>query len=320
MMWKLLSVVVLVIAVILSWKHMNKYSSLRGELEAEYDYIVVGAGSAGCVIASRLTEDADVTVTLLEAGKEETDYPFTSVPLAFSRLQKSDADWAYTTVPQENACNGMRDRRCPMPRGKMLGGTGSLNNMVYARGSRHDYDRWANVFGADGWSYQDVLPYFIKSERHTDPELMQSAYHGTEGPWAVGINPTSPQLVDMYLNAHKELGYKVFRDFNGKEQVGFSPTSTFILNGVRQSSSTAFLRPAMNRDNLHILTQAQVTRVLFDGIRAMGVEYVKNGRLKTVRARKEVILSAGAIGSPHILMLSGIGHKVRITLSFICLL
>ncbi len=199
-----------------------------------------------------------------------------------------------------------------MPRGKMLGGTGSLNTMMYVRGSRHDYDRWANVYGAEGWGYKDVLPYFIKSERQTDPVVKQSKYHWTDGPWSIGNNPVYPELVDLYLKAHEELGHKVLRDFNGKEQESFTQQPTSILNGVRQSSSTAFLRPALDRNNLHVITQAHVTRVVFEGKRAVGVEYVKNGRLETVRARKEVILSAGTIiiGSPHILMLSGIGHMV----------
>ena len=310
MLWKFLSLAVLMIAVLISWTRMRKPSILQEKPDALYDYIVVGAGSAGCVIASRLTEDAGQKVALLEAGRDETDYPLTSVPLASLNLQKTDADWAYTTVPQDNACKGIKEARCPMPRGKMLGGTGSLNTMMYVRGSRHDYDRWADVYGAKGWGYKDVLPYFIKSERQIDPVVKQSKYHGTDGPWTIGNNPIYPELVNLYLNAHKELGHKVLRDFNGKDQDGFTQQPTSILNGVRQSSSTAFLQPALNRNNLHVITQAHVTKVVFEGKRAVGVEYVKNGRLETMRAQKEVILSAGTIGSPHILMLSGIGHKV----------
>ena len=272
--------------------------------DVEYDYIIVGAGSAGCVLANRLTEDSNTTVLLLEAGPVDTKTEI-HIPLAWSELINSEVDWYYKTVPQKNSFLAFREQRSYWPRGRVLGGSSSVNGMIYVRNSPADYDTWAEM-GADGWTFNDVLPYFLKSE---DSQLgIDSKYHSTGGPLTVSYPSYSTVAAKAFVEAGRELGYRV-GDYNGESPFGFSIAQMTIRDGKRCSTATAFLRPAMERSNLHIGTGVIVRKVIFKDNKAVGVSYIQepDNVESSVRARREVILSAGAIGSPHILMLSGIG-------------
>ncbi|XP_076078477.1 glucose dehydrogenase [FAD, quinone]-like isoform X2 [Mytilus galloprovincialis] len=231
---------------------------LKVTLNSSYDYIIVGAGSAGAVIANRLSEDDNVTVLLLEAGGSELDHDYIKVPLATSLLQKTDIDWSYYTVPQKASCKAMKEQRSYWPRGRVLGGTSSINHMVYIRGSRHDYDQWETE-GADGWSYTDVLPYFMKIEDMKIKQLTNSTYHSTGGYLPITESKVTP-LSNIYQRAAEELGYKVV-DQNGEDMIGFSYVQSNIFGGERFSTSTAYIRPIINRSNLHISTHSFVTKI-----------------------------------------------------------
>lgn len=272
----------------------------------EYDFVVVGAGSGGSVVANRLTEVANWTVLLLEAGGEEN--AMTDVPLLVSYLIGSGFDWGYRTERQSGICGAMEDRRCRWPRGKVMGGTSVINYMVYTRGVPDDYDHWARL-GNRGWSYADVLPYFKKSEdarRGTSPS---SPYHGHGGYLKVEEPAWKTALGPAFLRAGRDLGYEVPADHNGPSPVGFAYVLATTDRGTRCSASKAFLRPIRRRPNLTVTKNSYVTKVIIDPTtkRATGVRYVKNGRATEVRARKEVIVSAGALNSPQLLMLSGVG-------------
>lgn len=272
----------------------------------EYDFVVVGAGSAGAVVANRLSENRNWTVLVLEAGGDETE--ISDVPSFVGYLQLSDMDWQYKTAPPSGDnpyCLAMVHDRCNWPRGKVLGGSSVLNAMVYVRGNRKDYDAWAAA-GNAGWSYTDVLPYFLKSEDNRNPYLTRTAYHARGGYLTVSEAPWRTPLAAAFLAAGQELGYEN-RDINGRHQRGFMITQTTTRRGSRCSTAKAFLRPVRLRTNLHVAMHSQVTRVLFDGPRATGVVYIRDGRRRMVTARKEVVLSAGAIGSPQLLMVSGVG-------------
>ncbi|XP_076623883.1 glucose dehydrogenase [FAD, quinone] [Colletes latitarsis] len=278
------------------------------ELLRTYDFIVVGGGSAGAVIASRLSEVSNWTVLLLEAGSDENE--ISDVPLLAGYTQLSEFDWKYQTSPPTVSayCLAMIGDRCNWPRGKVLGGSSVLNAMIYVRGNRHDYDNWARL-GNEGWSYEEVLPYFLKSEDNRNPYLARTPYHGTGGYLTVQEAPWRTPLSLAFLQAGQELGYEI-RDINGEKQTGFMLTQATIRRGSRCSTAKAFLRPVKNRENLHIAMNSQVLRVLFNNDkRAMGVEILRDGRQQIVRVRREVVLSAGAINSPQLLMLSGIGPK-----------
>ena len=263
-----------------------------------YDYILVGAGSAGCVLADRLTEASGASVLLLEAGGPDTR-PEIAIPAAFSKLFKTEADWGYHTVPQAHAAG----REWFWPRGKVLGGSSSINAMIYIRGHRADYDGWA-ANGCAGWGYADVLPYFKRSE---DNARFHDAYHGQGGPMRVE-DPRSPSpLSEAFVAASGEAGHDLNDDFNGAEQEGAGLYQLTQDGGRRVSAATAFLRPAMKRENLTVETGAHVTRVLVEGGRAAGVTYVQGGVRRRADASREVILCGGAINSPQLLMLSGIG-------------
>ena len=265
-----------------------------------FDYVVVGAGSAGCVVAARLSEDRDVTVALLEAGTEDTQ-PEIRIPAAFPALFKSSWDWDLLGEPEP----GLDHRRLYLPRGRMLGGCSSINAMIYVRGNRADYDGWAAA-GCDGWSYDDVLPYFRRSE---DNERGDDSFHGAGGPMRVSDSRSMHPLVDTMLEAARLAGHEHNPDFNGARQEGVGRFQLTQRDGLRCSTADAFLRPAQGRANLSVIPRAMATRILFDGDRATGVEIVRDGRVEQVRAEREVIVSAGSYHSPVLLMLSGIGPE-----------
>jgi choline dehydrogenase len=263
-----------------------------------FDYVIVGAGSAGCVLAARLSEDPSVRVALIEAGGKD-DAQEIHTPITFAQLFKTKYDWDFATEPEPHLDN----RRLYLPRGRMLGGSSSMNAMVYIRGHRSDYDEWANG-GATGWSYADVLPYFIKSEAN---ERGQDQFHGAFGPLTVSESRSRHALITNFLAAAKQVGYEENGDFNGAQQDGVGRYQLTQRNGLRCSAAVAYLHPAAHRTNLKIITTGLATRVLFAGRRAVGVEVSRDGVLDEIRADREVLLAAGGYGSPQLLMLSGIG-------------
>ncbi|XP_053404916.1 glucose dehydrogenase [FAD, quinone]-like [Mercenaria mercenaria] len=280
-------------------------------VNSKYDYIIVGAGSAGSVLAARLSVDLDVSVLLIEAGGEETDNStFYDPPLLAQILQHAESDWEYYTTSQAKSgmASSIAGNRHYWPRGKVLGGTSMYNNMLYVRGSKYDYDEWAEN-GCKGWSYEDVLPYFLKSEDMLESEFKDSEYHHVGGPLGVSLDTVFIDLARRFVKAGKELGYPEIDDYNGNNQLGFGISQISVRNGVRASTVKEFLRPVLTRKNLHVTVNSHVTKVNIEQETATGVTFVKNGVKKIVTARKEVILSAGAIGSPQILMLSGIGPR-----------
>jgi len=279
--------------------HIKKFSP-----NIEYDYIIVGAGTAGCVLANRLTEDPNTTVLLLEAGPLDTKLGL-RIPMAQNTCFKSDVDWQYKTVPLKNGYVASKDRVATWTAGKVVGGTSSINGMIYVRGKPADYDNWA-LAGADGWKYDDVFPYFLKSENSLLQE--DSKYHSTDGPLTVSYSSYIGLATKAFLEAGKNLGYRV-GDLNGGSPIGFSMVQATTENGRRISAANAFLHPVIDRSNLYIGTGTVIQKVLFneDKNKAIGVAYLEDDVQKVVKAKKEIILAAGAIGSPHILLLSGIG-------------
>ena len=263
-----------------------------------YDYIVIGAGSAGCVVANRLTEDIDKTVLLLEAGNPDTKQEI-QIPAQCASLLGSEVDWAYFSEPEPY----LNNRKIFCPRGKVLGGSSSINFMAYVRGNSHDYDHWQSL-GNPGWSYQDILPYFKKSENQ---QRGASEYHGVDGELSVTDLITPAVVSQRFVDAAVALGYDHNPDVNGMLQEGAGLHQLTIKDGKRHSAAAAFLVPILDRPNLTVTTGALVTRLLFEGTRTVGVEYLHENTLHQVRSNQEVILSAGAFESPKLLMLSGIG-------------
>nr|WP_174507229.1 GMC family oxidoreductase N-terminal domain-containing protein [Acinetobacter sp. Marseille-Q1620] len=270
----------------------------------EFDYIIVGGGSAGCVLAARLSEDPELSVCLLEAGGEGNSWTVNVPCAAVVSIPTKINNWAFETIPQK----GLNGRKGYQPRGKCLGGSSAINAMVYIRGNRQDYDGWA-ALGNKGWSYDEVLPYFIKSENN---ERIRNQYHGNHGPLSVIDLHSDNPLQQRYLAAAKEQGHKILDDFNGAEQEGLGVYQVTHVNGERCSAARAYLFPHLKRNNLTVITHAQTEKIVIEQGVAKGVQVKHAGELKYIRARKEVILCAGAMQSPQILMLSGIGDAVEL--------
>lgn len=269
-----------------------------------YDYIVVGAGSAGCVLANRLTEDEGVRVLLIEAGGRD-DHPYIHIPIGLGQMHKRRMfDWGYDSEPEAH----LNGRRIEAMRGKVLGGSSAINVMAYTRGDPGDYDRWARE-GARGWSYADVLPYFKRVERWEEGE---TEFRGGSGRIGVEWAKTRDPLFDAWIEAAKAAGYATPYDYNAASHEGFARSQYSIRNGRRSSASAAYLKPALKRRNLTLVTNALTRRVTMEKTRATGAEYVAGGQIVKAVAEREVILAAGAFNSPQILMLSGIGPAAHL--------
>jgi choline dehydrogenase len=264
-----------------------------------FDYVVVGAGSAGCVLAARLTESGRHSVLLLEAGPEDR-HIWIHIPLGYGKLFVNPrVNWMYESEPEPE----LGGRRIPQPRGKVLGGSSSINGLVYIRGQKEDFDHWRQL-GNTGWSYDDVLPYFRRAE---DQERGADEHHGTGGPLAVSDQRQTHELCEAFIDAADSVGIPRTCDFNGATQEGAGYYQMTARNGRRCSTARGYLRPARKRSNLRVETEALSSRLLFEGRRAVGVEFLQRGATRIARARREVILAAGAIASPQLLQLSGLG-------------
>jgi choline dehydrogenase len=264
-----------------------------------YDYVIVGAGSAGCVLAARLSENPATRVLLLEAGPPDTAEEI-HIPAVQSLLFQSAYDWNYQTVPQERVAG----RSIYWPRGKTLGGSSSINAMIYIRGSRYDYNTWRDEYGCEGWGYTDLLPYFLRAEANSRGA---SAYHGADGPLSVTDPRYKSPLATAFVDAARQSGQAANDDFNGPRQDGVGFYQVTQRRGRRWSAADAYLHPAAGRPNLTVLTDALVTGIEVSAGHATGVHYLLRGMAETVHAEAEIIVAGGAIGSPHLLMLSGIG-------------
>ena len=272
---------------------------MTDETPREYDYIIIGAGSAGCVLANRLSEDPTNRVLLVEAGDKDKSI-FIHMPAGVGRLISTDmANWYYYTEGQPH----LNNRKLYWPRGKVLGGSSSINGMIYIRGHARDYDHWRQL-GLTGWGFADVLPYFKRSEGN---ENGGDDFHGGNGPLGVSNPEDSSPLFRAFVEAGKQAGHRFTKDFNGPQQEGVGPYQLTIKDGQRCSAAKGYLVPALKRPNLTVEVKALTSRILFDGKRAVGVEYVQEGETKQAKAKAEVLLCGGAVNSPQTLMLSGVG-------------
>ncbi|ESO12860.1 hypothetical protein HELRODRAFT_93524 [Helobdella robusta] len=279
------------------------------ELQKEYDYIIVGGGTAGAVLAARLADNKDFNILLVEAGSNPSSNPLVDIPLMADSIRTPQLDWHHKTVPQKFACKGHVDQSAIIHSGKGLGGTSNINYMQYLRGSRYDYDGWA-LNGAAGWAYKDVLPYFIKSEDQQNGEFVRTVFHGFGGRLAVkDVGPTTMNQI-MGL-CFKEISLKK-RDLNGKNQFGWGPTQATIRNGVRWSTFKAYLKRYMNAPNLHVVTDTFAEKILFEGKRADSIVLKHEKKTEVVKAKKEIILTAGTVGTTKLLLLSGVGPKTHL--------
>src|SRR4051812_33065396 len=270
-----------------------------------FDFVVVGGGSGGCAVAGRLSEDPQTSVALLEAGGSNDNWVVTTPGALVLMVAGKVNNWALATVPQA----GLNGRIGYQPRGKGLGGSSAIKAKVYIRGHRNDYDEWA-VLGNAGWSYGDVLPYFKRSEDNAD---FDGEYHGKGGPLAVNKLRSDNPVQQTFLQAAREAQFRIRADFNAEEQEGLGIYQVTQKNGERWSAARAYIHPYLaSRANLRVETTAHATRVLFEGKRAVGVEYLKGKELRELRARREVILPSGAFQTPHLLMLSGIGDGMML--------
>ncbi|MDP6427211.1 MAG: GMC family oxidoreductase N-terminal domain-containing protein [Rhodospirillales bacterium] len=273
-------------------------------LIGEFDYIVVGAGSAGSILAARLSEDAGTRVLVLEAGPTDSN-PLIHIPMGVAKVWNLPSlNWSYMSEPEPH----MDGRRLYHPRGKVVGGSGAINMTAYVRGHRGDFDRWAQM-GMAEWSYDRVLPYFKRTEKFAGGA---DKYHGGEGPMQTQPNPTTDPLMDNWFDAARSAGYGVAEDYNGAEQEGAARLQYNIGGGRRSNSAVALLRPALKRSNLKLITGAQASRILMDGTRAAGIEFTQDGQTRNAAAKGEVIVAGGAYNSPQLLMLSGIGPAAHL--------
>src|ERR1700742_4815931 len=270
-----------------------------------FDFVVIGGGSGGCAVASRLSEDPQTSVALLEAGGRDDNWVVTTPAGLALMVSGKLNNWAFDTVPQP----GLNGRIGFQPRGKGLGGSSAINAMVYIRGHRSDYDQWA-ALGNPGWSYADVLPYFKRSEDNAE---FGGDYHGKGGPLAVNALRSGNPIQQTFLQAAREAQFRIREDFNAEEQEGLGTYQLTQKNSERWSAARGYIHPFMaKRGNLRVITEAQATRILFEGKRAVGVEYRQGRELKQIRARREVIVSSGAFQTPHLLMLSGVGDAAAL--------
>lgn len=276
-------------------------------MSKEYEYIIIGAGSAGCILANRLSANPKNRVLLLEAGGPDNNMNI-HIPGAYTKVHKSKEDWGFWTEEQEHVLN----RKIYLPRGKTLGGSSSTNAMAYVRGNPADYDGWA-ALGNPGWSYDEVLPFFMKSENHAQAESLDKNYHSNQGELHVTIaEKFQTPFVDAFVDSCAAVGIPKTKDYNGKTQEGAGVVHSTIKDGKRCSGAVAFLKPILGRKNLTVITKARVSKILLEGKKAKGVTFTKDKKLQKAIASKEVILSAGAFHSPQLLLLSGIGEATEL--------
>ncbi|VVC32224.1 Glucose-methanol-choline oxidoreductase, C-terminal,Glucose-methanol-choline oxidoreductase, N- [Cinara cedri] len=277
----------------------------------EYDFVIIGAGPGGSVVANRLSEQSNWTVLVLEAGQDESIY--TDIPGAAEFLASTDYNWGYTAEPAKNGCFSFKNNRCPWPKGKGMGGSSIINYMLYTRGKKEDYDTISGL-GNSGWAYKDVLPYFLKAENNSIPEYKNSSFHSQKGNLHVERTRYHSPLMNKFIEAGGELGLQQNIDYTVNPVDGVSRIQATTLNGHRVSASKAYIRSVKHRQNLHVAIFSRVKKILIDPQtkKTIGVEFVKKGKNRMVYARKEVILSAGPINSPQLLMLSGIGPNEQL--------